>query len=189
MKGTWTTRSNAFYYTGLNGYQLDKLLQKCKRKGEGKKKEWFIPAQKLTEQAKQDLILVEEGQDEEILNQLASNVDFNSDEDDPQIHQLNKQLKKARKEKIQKQTAFLEQRLQRRKLELYNQWSQRFFEVFADSFGKMKNCLVAMHLTQQQIAIFNQTLENCLQNMQLSLSDIWNQFAHKEEEDAQTKET
>jgi hypothetical protein len=44
MKGTWTTRSNAFYYTGLNGYQLDKLLQKCRRKGDGKKKQWFIPA-------------------------------------------------------------------------------------------------------------------------------------------------
>ena len=186
MTGVWTSRSNAFYYTGLSSYQLDKLLQKCKRKGEGKKKQWFIPAQKLTDQAKQDLILSQEENDQ-ILDELASNVDFNQ-QDDPELKQLNKQYKKAKIAKTKKDTAFLQQRLQRRKMQLYNQWSQRFFEVFADNFGKMKNCLVSMHLTQQQISVFNQTLENCLNNMQLSLTDIWNQFAHKEEDDAKTEE-
>ena len=188
MTGIWTSRSNAFYYTGLNGYQLDKLLQKCKRKGEGKKKQWFVPAQCLTQQSKQDLILTEEETDQ-ILDQLAGNVDFDSDQDDTQLKQLNKQLKKAKIQNTNKQTAFLQQRLQRRKLELYNQWSERFFEVFADNFGKMKNCLVSMHLNQQQISVFNQTLDNCLNNMQLSLNDIWNQFANKEDEDAKAEET
>lgn len=186
MTGVWSTRSNAFYYTGLNGYQLDKLLQKCKRKGEGKKKQWFIPAQYLTQQARQDLILTEENEDQ-FLDQLAANVDFSSDEDDPQMKQLNKQWKKAKIAKTKKDTAFLEQRLQRRKLELYNQWSERFFEVFADSFGRMKNCLVSMHLNQQQISVFNQTLDNCLNNMQLTLSDIWLEFA-RGEEDAKAEE-
>ena len=189
MKGTWTTRSNAFYYTGLNGYQLDKLLQKCRRRGQGKKKEWFVPAQSLTQQARQDLILTQCQQNDDILDQLAGSVDFNSDEDDPQLQELNKQLKKARKEKIQKQTAFLQERLQRRKLELYNQWSQRFFEVFVDSFGKFKNELIKLHLNQQQINTLNQSLDNCMQNMQLSLNQIWNQFNGKEQQDAQTKET
>lgn len=183
MTGIWSTRSNLFYYTGLNGYQLDKLLQKCKRKGEGKKKQWFVPAQYLTQQSKQDLILTEENEDQ-FLDQLASNVDFNSDEEDPQLQELNKQLKKARKEKIQKQTAFLEQRLQRRKLELYNQWSERFFEVFADSFGKFKNELINLHLNQEQITLLQQSLDNCLNNMQLGLSDIWRQFTKQEQQDA-----
>ena len=186
MTGVWSTRSNAFYYTGLNGYQLDKLLQKCKRKGEGKKKQWFIPAQYLTQQARQDLILTEENEDQ-FLDQLAANVDFSSDEDEPQMKQLNKQWKKAKIAKTKKDTAFLEQRLQRRKLELYNQWSERFFEVFADSFGRMKNCLVSMHLNQQQISVFNQTLDNCLNNMQLTLSDIWLEFA-RGDEDAKAEE-
>lgn len=188
MSGVWTTRSNAFYYTGMNGYQLDKLLQKCKRKGEGKKKQWFVPAQYLTEQSKQDLILTEENEDQ-FLDELAGSVDFDSDEDDPELKELNKQLKKARKDKIQKQTAFLQQRLQRRKLQLYNQWSERFFQLFADSFGKFKNELINLHLNQEQIDSLQQSLDNCLNNMQLGLVDIWNQFAHKEEEDAQTKET
>lgn len=187
MTGCWSTRSNAFYYTGLNGYQLDKLLQKCKRKGEGKKKQWFVPAQKLTEQAKQDLILSQQ-QNDQILDELAGNVDFNSDENDPQLQELNKQLKKARKDKIQKQTAFLQQRLERRKLELYNQWSERFFQLFADSFGKFKNELINLHLNQEQIASLQQSLDNCLNNMQLGLVDIWNQFAKQEQQDAKTEE-
>ena len=187
MTGVWSTRSNLFYYTGLNGYQLDKLLQKCKRKGEGKKKQWFVPAQYLTEQAKQDLILTEENEDQ-FLDELASNVDFNQ-QDDPELKQLNKQYKKAKIAKTKKDTEVQEERLERRKLELYNQWSERFYQVFADSFGRMKNCLVAMHLNQEQIAVFNQTLQNCLNNMQLNLTDIWNQFTHKEGEDAQAEET
>lgn len=186
MTGCWTTRSNAFYYTGLNGYQLDKLLQKCKRKGEGKKKQWFVPAQYLTQQARQDLILSQQENDQ-ILDQLASNVDFNQDQEDPQMKQLNKQWKKAKIANTKKNTEVQQQRLQRRKLELYNQWSERFFEVFADSFGRMKNCLVSMHLDQQQIGVFNQTLDSCLNNMQLTLSDIWLEFA-RGDEDAKAEE-
>lgn len=181
MTGVWSTRSNAFYYTGLNGYQLDKLLQKCKRKGQGKKKQWFVPAQYLTQQSKQDLILTEENEDQ-FLDQLAANVDFSSDEDDPQMKQLNKQWKKAKIAKTKKDTAFLEQRLQRRKLELYNQWSERFFEVFVDSFGPLKNNLIALHLNQQQIQSFNKSLDNCIQNMELKLNQIWNEFTNKEQE-------
>ena len=182
MSGVWTSRSNAFYYTGLTSYQLDKLLQKCKRKGQGKKKQWFVPAQYLTEQAKSDLILTED-QSDQILDQLAGNVDFNSDEDDPQLAELNKQLKKARKDKIQKQTAFLQERLQRRKVQLFNQWKQGFFECFADSFGRFKNELINLHLNQEQIAILNQSLDSCLKNMQLNLDSLWNEFNNGDEQD------
>ena len=187
MTGVWTSRSNAFYYTGLSSYQLDKLLQKCRRKGDGKKKQWFIPAQYLTEQSKQDLILTEEN-DDQFLDELAGSVDFDSDEEDPELKQLNKQYKKAKIAKTKKDTALQEERLQRRKLELYNQWSERFFEVFADSFGKMKNCLISMHLTEQQIKVFNQTLDNSLNNMQLSLNEIWQQFTKQEFENAKVEE-
>lgn len=180
MQGVWSTRSNLFYYTGLNGYQLDKLLQKCKRKGEGKKKQWFVPAQHLTQQARQDLILTEENEDQ-FLDELASNVDFDSD-DDPELKQLNKEYKKAKIAKTKKDTQVQQQRLERRKLELYNQWSERFFEVFADSFGPLKNNLIALHLNQQQIQSFNKSLDNCIQNMELKLNQIWNEFTRKEDE-------
>ena len=183
MNGVWTSRSNAFYYTGLSSYQLDKLLQKCKRKGEGKKKQWFIPAQSLTEQSKQDLILTEEN-DDQFLDQLAGSVDFNEDED-PQLSELNKQLKKARKQKIQKQTAFLQQRLQRRKVELFNEWKEQFFECFADSFGKFKNELINLHLNEEQIATLNESLDSCLNNMQLNLDNLWNEFNKGDEQDEQ----
>lgn len=184
MSGVWTSRSNAFYYTGLTSYQLDKLLQKCRRRGDGKKKQWFIPAQKLTEQAKNDLILTQCQQNDQILDQLASSVDFNNKQDDPELKQLNKQWKKAKIENTYKHTSLLEEKLQRRKLELYNQWSERFFEVFADSFGKFKNQLINLHLNQQQIASLHQNLDNCMQNMQLSLNQIWNQFSREDQQNA-----
>lgn len=180
MTGCWTTRSNAFYYTGLNGYQLDKLLQKCKRKGEGKKKVWFVPAQYLTEQAKQDLILSQEENDQ-ILDQLATNVDFNQ-QDDPELKQLNKEYKKAKIAKTKKDTQVQQQRLERRKLELFNEWTQNFYQVFADSFGPLKNNLISLHLNQEQIKTFNECLDNCIQNMELKLNQIWNEFTNKEQE-------
>ena len=184
MTGVWTSRSNAFYYTGLTSYQLDKLLQKCRRKGQGKKKLWFVPAQYLTEQAKSDLILTEE-QNDQILDELAGNVNFDGDDDDPQLKQLNKQLKKAKIQNTNKQTAFLEERLQRRKVQLFNQWKQGFFECFADSFGKFKNELINLHLNEQQIAILNQSLDSCLNNMQLNLDSLWNEFNNGDEQDEQ----
>lgn len=181
MSGVWTSRSNAFYYTGLTSYQLDKLLQKCKRKGQGKKKQWFIPAQYLTQQSRQDLILSQE-QNDQILDQLASTVDFNQ-QDDPELKQLNKQYKKAKIAKTKKDTEMQEQKLQRRKLELFNEWTQNFYQVFADSFGPLKNNLIALHLNEEQVKTFNECLDNCIQNMELKLNQIWNEFDKGEEQD------
>ena len=181
MSGVWTSRSNAFYYTGLTSYQLDKLLQKCKRKGQGKKKQWFIPAQYLTQQSRQDLILSQE-QNDQILDQLASTVDFNQ-QDDPELKQLNKQYKKAKIAKTKKDTEMQEQKLQRRKLELFNEWTQNFYQVFADSFGPLKNNLIALHLNEEQVKTFNECLDNCIQNMELKLNQICNEFDKGEEQD------
>ena len=43
-----------------------------------------------------------------------------------------------------------------------------------------------MHLNEEQIKVFNQTLDNCLNNMQLDLNTIWNEF--KEQKDEQEGE-
>lgn len=181
MKGIWTSRSNGFYYTGLSSYQLDKLLQKCKRRGQGKKKEWFIPADRLTAEAKKELILAEDTNDE-ILEQLESNVDFTQNVQYlDQTQNINLDLKKARKEKVLSETKLINQRLNQRRREQFADWSQNFFSVFSDSFGKLKNCLVSMHLSQEQINVFNETLDSCLNNLQLNLDRIWNEY-NKEEQ-------
>lgn len=182
MKGIWSSRSDLFFYTGLSSYQLDKLLQKCKRRGQGKKKEWFVPAEYLTPQAQEEMLLAED-QNDQILDQLESNVDFNGQSVEylDQTQNINLDLKKARKEKVLSETKLINQRLNQRRREQFADWSQNFFQVFSDSFGKLKNCLVAMHLTEQQISVFNETLDSCLNNLQLNLDKIWNEY-NKEDE-------
>ena len=39
-----------------------------------------------------------------------------------------------------------------------------------------------MHLNEEQINIFNETLDKCLQNMELDLNKLYNQFTEREEE-------
>lgn len=186
-KGVWIRRNDAFQATGLNVYQLDKFLRECKRKMVGKKKLFFIDEDHLTETFKEDNLLQQQ-QNDDILNQLEQNVDFNAPSDfvmdGDQMQSINMDLKKARKEKILRQTKLIEQRLSQRKRQLYYDWSQRFFECFSSCFGKLKNNIVELHLNEEQVIKFNQILDTCLNNMQINLNQIWDQF-HQQKEEAE----
>ena len=179
-KGCWLRRNDAFQATGLNAYQLDKLLRSCKRKMQRKSKFFFIEEDDLTEDYKLDCILVDDDQPDQILTQIADNVDFNAD--DIQMQSINLDLKKARKEKIIRQTKLIQQRLGERKRQLYYDWSQRFFECFSDHFGRLKNNIVELHLNEEQVTKFNQILDTCLKNMELNLNQIWDQFHNQKQE-------
>lgn len=125
-------------------------------------------------------IPVEEQIDSDVIQQLASNVDFNQDIEDDS---LTKQLKQARLQKIKTDTKLINQKLDERKKLLFAEWSQKFFNQFADKFGKLRNVLVDMHLNEQQVNKFNQTLENCLNNLQLSLDNIWKDFEQEKQDE------
>lgn len=132
-----------------------------------------------TEDYKSKNIPVEEQLDSQVLDELVANVEFNQNSEDD----LTKQLKKARLGKVLADTKLIGEKLNQRKRQLYYDWSQKFFNCFAEHFGKLKNCIVQMHLNEEQVNKFNQTLDSCLNNMQLSLSQIWTEF--KEEKDEQ----
>ena len=133
-----------------------------------------------TEDYKSKNIPVEEQLDNQVLDELVANVEFNQNSEDD----LTKQLKKARLGKVLADTKLIGEKLNQRKRQLYYDWSQKFFNCFAEHFGKLKNCIVQMHLNEEQVNKFNQTLDSCLNNMQLSLDNIWNDF-QKEEKDEQ----
>ena len=178
-KGCWLRRSDAFQATGLNTYQLDKLLQRCKKREKKKHRQFFIQQDDLAQYYKDNHIL-QEDQTDQILTQIADNVDFNAD--DIQIQSINLDLKKARKEQILTQTKLIGQRLQERKRELYYEWSQRFFQCFSNHFGRLKNNIVELHLNEEQVNKFNQILDTCLNNMQLYLNQIWDEFKQQKQE-------
>ena len=178
-KGCWLRRSQAFQATGLNTYQLDKLLQKCKNRQNKKRKQFFIQQDDLAQYYKDNHLLQQE-QNDQILEQLAGNVDFNTD--DIQMQSINLDLKRARKEQILTQTKLIGQRLQERKRQLYYDWSKRFFQCFSSHFGRLKNNIVELHLNEEQVSKFNQILSTCLSNMELNLNQIWEQFKQQKQE-------
>lgn len=178
-KGVWLRRNDAFQATGLNAYQLDKLLQHCKRKMKKKHKEFFIEEDDLTQTYKNEH-LMQQQQNDQILDQLQNNVDFASD--DVQMQSINLDLKKARKDQIIVKTKVQKQKLLERKRQLWYGWSEQFFQCFRVHMGKLKNVIIELHLNEEQVNKFNQTLDTCLNNMQLNLNQIWDQFKQQDQE-------
>lgn len=180
MKGYWLGRSNGIFATQMSPYQFDKFSISLKRRGtNSKNKQYFIPQSYCTEDYKSRNIPVEELLDNSVLDELASNVSFvQSSEDD-----LNKQWKKARLEKTKTETKLTNQKLQQRKKLLFEQWSMTFFEVFSDHFGKLRNMLVQLHLNDEQTNKLNECIGSCLENLQLSLDQIWNDFNKESDEE------
>ena len=179
MKGYWLTRNNVIFATGKSPYTVEKLIGVCERRGSGKKKQYFVPAYQCTEdfQSKNIPVVVGYEQKDQILNQLAGNVDFNE-----QDNTLNDQLKRAKIEETKVRTKHLNEKLDFRKKELFTEWSQKFFNVFADQFGKLRNCLINMHLNEEQVKVFNQTLDHCINNLELHLTDVWTEFKAQQEQ-------
>lgn len=180
-KGYWLSRGQGIFATQKTPYQFDRLAQTLNRRGKNAHvRQFFVPEWQVTDQYKSKNIPCQEQINSDVLDQLAANVDFNIP--DVEDQSLNRQLKQARKEKILQETKLIGQRLQQRKKQLFNDWSERFFQSFSDHFGRLRNCLVQMHLNEEQIKIFNQTLEKCLQNMSLDLNKLYTEFKEEGEE-------
>ena len=180
-KGYWLSRGQGIFATQKTPYQFDRLAQTLNRRGKNAHvRQFFVPEWQVTQQYKSKNIPCQEQINSDVLDQLAANVDFNIP--DVEDQSLNRQLKQARKEKILQETKLIGQRLQQRKKQLFNDWSERFFQSFSDHFGRLRNCLVQMHLNEEQIKIFNQTLEKCLQNMSLDLNKLYTEFKEEGEE-------
>ena len=180
-KGYWLSRGQGIFATQKTPYQFDRLAQTLNRRGKNAHvRQFFVPEWQVTQQYKSKNIPCQEQINSDVLDQLAANVDFNIP--DVEDQSLNRQLKQARKEKILQETKLIGQRLQQRKKQLFNDWSERFFQSFSDHFGRLRNCLVEMHLNEEQIKIFNQTLEKCLQNMSLDLNKLYTEFKEEGEE-------
>ena len=179
-KGYWLKRVDGLFATQLNSYKFDRLSRTLSRRGSNcHTRQYFIPQQYCSQQFKQNNIPVEEKIGNSVLEQLTSNVSFTDGEEDS----LTKQLKQARLEKLKTDTKLINQKLDQRKKLLFAEWSQKFFNQFSNHFGKLRNVIVQMHLNQQQVSKFNQTLDSCLNNLQLNLDAIWTDFNNQEKKD------
>lgn len=94
----------------------------------------------------------------------------------------NLDLQEARRQKIIKETEYLSQKITAKKEQLFSEWSERFFMVFAKNFAKFKNSLIELHLTQEQMEKLNENLEFALKNMEESLDEIENEYLTGDDE-------
>ena len=183
-RGYWLSRGDGLFATQKKPWAWDKFAMSLPRRGKNNHtKQFFVPEFECTEDFRSKNIPVEEELDSATLDELVANVDFNSDQ---QTEALNKALKKARLDKTLADTKLVGEKLDQRKKQLFAQWSQKFFDQFSNHFGKLRNCLVQLHLNEQQVNKFNETLDNCINNLQLSLNNIWEQFNSEEQQNAQT---
>lgn len=168
---------------GVNQYNWQKVRFSLPTKKIGKRDRFFVQFNRVVDDTVvKDMLPIEIGQKKDpILAQLQNNVSFESElEDDAQ---LSKQLKQARKDKLIQQTKLIGQKLDQRKKMLFAEWSEKFFDAFSNHFGKLRNVVVELHLNEQQVAKFNQTLDSCLSNLQLNLDQIWDGFNNQEKKD------
>lgn len=94
----------------------------------------------------------------------------------------NLDLQEARRQKIIKETEYLSQKITAKKEQLFSEWSERFFMVFAKNFAKFKNSLIELHLTKEQMERLNENLEFALKNMEESLDEIENEYLTGDDE-------
>ena len=151
-----------------------------KSQGERRKKTYFIPLSMMRpEYQKQyeDKIVDFTGDPEvdDVLTDLNVAGDF-----DNSLSNLD--LQEARRQKIIKETEYLSQKITAKKEQLFADWSERFFMVFAKNFAKFKNSLIELHLTKEQMEKLNENLEFALKNMEESLDEIENEYLTGDDE-------
>ena len=192
MRGIWLRKSDAEIATGKTRYFFQKDLMpylKTRKRGT-KANSWldvFLPEKYMLPAYKEmykDMMTEDEDEQaeevEEVLGDLTKlgEVEYT----DP-----GSALVAARLDNLKARTAFINEKLVQRKQELFWEWSERFFNVFSDSFTRFKNALIDMHLSEEQLAVLTSKLELALKSMEDKLQQINDQWLNEDVEDKDDK--
>ena len=188
IKGLWLTQAQAQLATGkpMSLFRA-KVMPKLKmKKIPGKKKPlYFLTEEYFTEVYKKnnadELIELddEDTDDENMINDILGDITSNNiTNENPE----NVDLNEARRQEILMRTKYLSQKIEKKKLELFEEWSERFFQIFSKNFGKFKNTLIDLHLEEKQLNKLNENLDLALKNMEEGLSDILTDYVNDEED-------
>ena len=189
IKGLWLTQAQAQLATGkpMSLFRA-KVMPKLKmKKIPGKKKPlYFLTEEYFTEVYKknnaEDLIELDDENidDENMINDILG--DIAGSANNVQIDPENVDLNEARRQEILVRTKFLEQKIDKKKNELFSEWSERFFQIFSKNFAKFKNTLIDLHLEEKQLKKLNENLDLALENMEEGLTEILNEYMNDEED-------
>ena len=164
------------------------MLPKLKTKSiPGKKKpEYFLTEEFLSSDYKKnhkdELIELddEDISDENMINDILGDIAGNNNS--LPIDPENVDLNEARRKEIIVRTKYLEQKIEKKKNELFSEWSERFFQIFSKNFAKFKNTLIDLHLDEKQLNKLNENLDLALANLEEGLNEILNEYMNDEED-------
>ena len=189
-KGLWLTQAQAQLATGkpMSLFRA-KVMPKLKMKNiPGKKKPlYFLTEEYFTDVYKKnnavDLIELddEDIDDENMINNILGDIAGSANNitnENPE----NVDLNEARRQEVIMRTKYLSQKIEKKKLELFEEWSERFFQIFSKNFGKFKNTLIDLHLEEKQLKKLNENLDLALENMEEGLNEILNEYMNDEED-------
>ena len=189
IKGLWLTQAQAQLATGkpMSLFRA-KVMPKLKMKNiPGKKKPlYFLTEEYFTEVYKKnnagDLIELddEDIDDENMINNILG--DIAGSANNVQIDNENVDLNEARRQEVIMRTKYLSQKIEKKKLELFEEWSERFFQIFSKNFGKFKNTLIDLRLDEKQLKKLNESLDLALANLEEGLNEILNEYMNDEED-------
>ena len=190
IKGLWLTQAQAQLATGkpMSLFRAKVMPNLKMKKIPGKKKPlYFLTEEYFTDVYKknniEDLIeLDDEDIDDEnminnILGDIAGSANNISNENTENVD-----LNEARRQEVIMRTKYLSQKIEKKKLELFEEWSERFFQIFSKNFGKFKNTLIDLHLEEKQLNKLNENLDLALENMEEGLNEILNEYMNDEED-------
>ena len=186
-KGIWLTQAKGQTATGITmGLFRAKILpQLVSRPVPGKKKlEYFVTEDLLTEvykkSHKDELIeLDDEDESDDIVNDILGDIAGNNSV--AQMDPENADLNEARRQEIIMRTKYLSQKIEKRKLELFEEWSEKFFMIFSKNFAKFKNTLIDLHLEEKQLKKLNENLDFALSNLEEGLNEILNEYMNEDD--------
>ena len=187
QRGKWLTQAQAQLATGkpMSLFRA-KVMPKLKMKNiPGKKKPlYFLTEEYFSEVYKknntEDLIELDEEDisDENMINDILGDITGSTNIQNGDMLDLNE----ARRQEIIVRTKFLEQKIDKKKNELFSEWSERFFMIFSKNFAKFKNTLIDLHLEEKQLKKLNENLDLALANLEEGLNEILNEYMNDEED-------
>ena len=189
IKGLWLTQAQAQLATGkpMSLFRAKVMPNLKMKKIPGKKKPlYFLTEEYFTEVYKknnaEDLIELDDENldDENMINDILG--DITGSANNVQIDPENVDLNEARRQEILMRTKYISQKIEKRRLELFSEWSERFFLIFSKNFAKFKNTLIDLHLEEKQLKKLNENLDFALENMEEGLNGILNDYVNEEDD-------
>lgn len=170
-KGIWLGQSSAAAAMGCSVSKFSSSYKtKLKFKVDNGRKLYFVPLEYIRPEYKstyQEKIIEVAGDEaiDDLLTELNIAADFDNTLSTVDIQE-------ARRQKIIRETEYLEQKIKTQKEVLFSDWSERFFIVFSHEFRKFKNALIDLHLPEEKMKILQTSLQSALNSLQNNLELI-----------------